>query len=44
MQISEPEESVWTIVREAAVPQLPAQTLEFQVEGREGDPIAAGPL
>jgi hypothetical protein len=37
VQISKPEESVEKIMREAAVPQLPAQLLQFQLEGREGD-------
>lgn len=44
VQISKPEESVQKIVREAAVPQLPAQLLQFQLERREGDPIVTGPL
>lgn len=44
MQISKPEESVQKIVREAAVPQLPAQLHQFQLEGRQGDPIVTGPL
>jgi hypothetical protein len=44
MQISKPEESVQKIVREVAVPQLPAQLLQFLLQGRQEDPIVTGPL
>lgn len=43
VQTSKPEESVQKIAREV-VPQLPAKLLQFQLEGRQGDPIVTGPL
>jgi hypothetical protein len=44
VQISKQEESVQKTVRKAAVPQLPAQLLQLQLEGRLGDHIVTGPL